>query len=313
MDEAKPLEEASQEAEATVESEEQCTKAEAQADQDKVDNEDVIDIGEGDKDGDTFKEGDGEVDNDTSTHSESNKPTEDPETPSPNKYRIPKLSERQDSSEAEGKEAGEQEDQTSDTELLVDETMDDQPEAPTEKEDEKDEKENDTNEKEETGESSKPKEDKGDDKEEEIENEDADDKHKRRHRGRSRSKSRDKSRSRSRSRDRRRRGRSRDRLEVVTNSLSPEMIRSRVFVGHLNTDKADKEDVERLFSPYGHIIGITLNKGYGFVQYDNEKSAKAAIREVHGTPFHGSTIGEFYIFIVSTLSVICPVCIHCGT
>lgn len=291
MDETKPVEQESQEAEATVESEEQSSKAEAQAEQDQVDKEDVFDVGEGDKEGDTFK---GEA-NDTSTHSDSNKPTatDDPETPSPSRsgssYRIPKLSERQDSGEAESNEVGEQEDPASDTELLVDETIDDQPE-PSTTEEEKEKKENDDNDKEETGESSKPV-PKEDDKEGEIQDDD-DDKHKRRHRGRSRSRSRDKSRSRSRSRDRRRPGRSYDRWEVITNSLSPDMVRARVFVGHLNTDKADKEDVERLFSPYGHIIGITLNKGYGFVQYDNEKSAKAAIREVHGTPFHGSTIGE---------------------
>lgn len=75
-----------------------------------------------------------------------------------------------------------------------------------------------------------------------------------------------------------------------TSSDRPDMIRSRVFVGHLDTDKVTKDDVRRLFAPYGRVIGVALHQGYGFVQYDNADSARAAIKEAHGTPVAGMKI-----------------------
>ena len=67
-----------------------------------------------------------------------------------------------------------------------------------------------------------------------------------------------------------------------------------MFVGHLDTDKVTKDDVHRLFAPYGRVIGVALHQGYGFVQYDNADSAKAAIKEAHGTPVAGMKIGKTY-------------------
>ena len=76
-----------------------------------------------------------------------------------------------------------------------------------------------------------------------------------------------------------------------TNSGNPKMVRARVFVGHLNTEKASKKDVEDLFGPYGKVIGVSLQHGYGFVQYESEEEAKKAIRELHGTHFCGMRMG----------------------
>ncbi len=105
--------------------------------------------------------------------------------------------------------------------------------------------------------------------------------------------SRKRSRSRSRSTERERLNRQ-QRLQDKhdTSSNSPYMIRSRIFVGHLDTDKVSKEDVRQLFAPYGKVVGVALHQGYGFVQYDNAESAKAAIKEAHGTPVAGMKIGE---------------------
>ena len=76
-----------------------------------------------------------------------------------------------------------------------------------------------------------------------------------------------------------------------TNSNNPWMIRSRVFVGHLNTEKCSRKEIEDLFDPYGKVVGCSLQHGYGFVQYDEEESAKRAIRELHGLQFKGMKLG----------------------
>jgi len=77
-----------------------------------------------------------------------------------------------------------------------------------------------------------------------------------------------------------------------TNSSDPKLIRARVFVGHLNTDKASRKDVEELFEPFGKILGTSLQQGYGFVQYETEESARKAIRELHGIHFFGMKLGN---------------------
>lgn len=81
--------------------------------------------------------------------------------------------------------------------------------------------------------------------------------------------------------------RSRDR----TNSSDPKMIRSRVFVGHLNTDKCSRSELEELFSPFGKVASCSIQHGYGFVQYYEEQAAKRAITELHGLQFKGMKLG----------------------
>lgn len=104
----------------------------------------------------------------------------------------------------------------------------------------------------------------------------------------------EKSRSRSRSRERKRSKRSPNRKYIpdyTTNSNNPDDVKSRVFVGHLNTDACEKSEVEDLFKPYGKVLGITLQNGYGFVQYEDEKSVKDAIKHLHATMFHDRQLG----------------------
>ena len=103
---------------------------------------------------------------------------------------------------------------------------------------------------------------------------------------------RSRSRSRSRSRERRRRSRSTERRDYSTSSMNQKDIRSRVFIGHLNTSECTKKDLEELFGPYGKISGVNMQHGYGFVQYDNEESVKEAIKKCHNTTFMGSRIGS---------------------
>ena len=201
-------------------------------------------------------------------------------------YHIPKLSTSSSTEDKNTPSAPEdddvkvtvEEEQGSDTELLVDDTLEVQSEVNCSS----DTKEGD---KEAKDESSGTKNENGTNEESS------------RKRSRSRSRSRERHRSRSRSHERRRRERHRDQRD--TSSDNPDMIRSRVFVGHLDTDKVTKDEVHRLFAPYGRVIGVALHQGYGFVQYDNADSAKAAIKEAHGTPVAGMKIGELYCLMLS--------------
>lgn len=61
-----------------------------------------------------------------------------------------------------------------------------------------------------------------------------------------------------------------------TNSQDPQAVNSRVFVGNLNTFQASKSDVEKLFQRYGRIAGISMHKGFAFVQFTNGFDARSA-------------------------------------
>lgn len=75
-----------------------------------------------------------------------------------------------------------------------------------------------------------------------------------------------------------------------TSSNDPKLIKARVFVGQLDTSKCTKKDVEKVFAPYGKLLGVLLLHGYGFVQYEDEECAKRAIKEAHGADICGSKI-----------------------
>lgn len=63
----------------------------------------------------------------------------------------------------------------------------------------------------------------------------------------------------------------------------------RVFVGNLNTVALKKEDVEAIFSQYGLVSGISMHKGYAFVQYHNASDARRACAE-DGKTYAGKTL-----------------------
>ncbi|KAM4611837.1 heterogeneous nuclear ribonucleoproteins C1/C2 isoform 2-T4 [Polymixia lowei] len=63
----------------------------------------------------------------------------------------------------------------------------------------------------------------------------------------------------------------------VTNKTDPRSLNSRVFIGNLNTLLVTKADVEAIFSKYGKIVGCSVHKGFAFVQYSNERNARAAV------------------------------------
>lgn len=80
----------------------------------------------------------------------------------------------------------------------------------------------------------------------------------------------------------------------VTNKTDPRSLNSRVFIGNLNTLLVTKADVEAIFSKYGKIVGCSVHKGYAFVQYSNERNARAAVAGEDGRMIVGQVLGEIF-------------------
>ncbi|XP_055139451.1 heterogeneous nuclear ribonucleoproteins C1/C2-like [Symphalangus syndactylus] len=76
----------------------------------------------------------------------------------------------------------------------------------------------------------------------------------------------------------------------VTNKTDPRSMNSRVFMGNLNTLLVKKSDVEAIFSKYGKIVGCSVNKGFAFVQYVNERNAQAAVAGEDGRMIAGQVL-----------------------
>ncbi|GAV50925.1 hypothetical protein ZYGR_0AD01080 [Zygosaccharomyces rouxii] len=53
--------------------------------------------------------------------------------------------------------------------------------------------------------------------------------------------------------------------------------KSRLFIGNLPLKNVSKEELFRIFSPYGHILQINIKNAFGFIQYDNPQSVRNAI------------------------------------
>uniref|UniRef100_A0A673GZY9 Heterogeneous nuclear ribonucleoprotein C-like n=1 Tax=Sinocyclocheilus rhinocerous TaxID=307959 RepID=A0A673GZY9_9TELE len=76
----------------------------------------------------------------------------------------------------------------------------------------------------------------------------------------------------------------------VTNKTDPRSLNSRVFIGNLNTMLVTKADVEAIFSKYGKIVGCSVHKGFAFVQYANERNARAAVGGEDGRMIVGQVL-----------------------
>ncbi|XP_012224887.2 nuclear receptor coactivator 5 isoform X2 [Linepithema humile] len=70
----------------------------------------------------------------------------------------------------------------------------------------------------------------------------------------------------------------------------PATASSRIFVGHLQTDDVTKLELEEHFAKYGNVIASIINRGFGFVQFEDEQSAQKAIQNEDGAMFKGRRI-----------------------
>ena len=82
-----------------------------------------------------------------------------------------------------------------------------------------------------------------------------------------------------------------DREGRNTSSDDPKMMNARVFIGNLASDKMSRQEVMKMFEPYGKVLGVSLHKSYGFVQFETEKEAKAAVKATNGNVVEGLRIG----------------------
>lgn len=78
-----------------------------------------------------------------------------------------------------------------------------------------------------------------------------------------------------------------------TSSNDPKMLEARVFIGNLPSESVSRQAVEEMYKEYGKILGISLHKSYGFVQFDSEESAKTAVKATHGTMMSGKRLGKW--------------------
>uniref|UniRef100_A0A2K5E2R2 RRM domain-containing protein n=1 Tax=Aotus nancymaae TaxID=37293 RepID=A0A2K5E2R2_AOTNA len=78
----------------------------------------------------------------------------------------------------------------------------------------------------------------------------------------------------------------------VTNKTDPRSMNSRVFIGNHNTlvVQEDSRLLEAIFSKYGKIVGCSVHKGFAFVQYVNERNARAAVAGEDGRMIAGQVL-----------------------
>eukprot|EP00092_Neocalanus_flemingeri_P011216 GFUD01012082.1.p1 GENE.GFUD01012082.1~~GFUD01012082.1.p1 ORF type:complete len:277 (+),score=53.60 GFUD01012082.1:149-979(+) len=75
-----------------------------------------------------------------------------------------------------------------------------------------------------------------------------------------------------------------------TSSQDPQAVNSRAFVGNLNTFQVVKTDVEKIFQKYGRIAGISMHKGYAFVQFTSPFDARSACLGEDGKSLCGQVL-----------------------
>uniref|UniRef100_A0A0B6Y7N7 RNA-binding protein lark n=1 Tax=Arion vulgaris TaxID=1028688 RepID=A0A0B6Y7N7_9EUPU len=64
---------------------------------------------------------------------------------------------------------------------------------------------------------------------------------------------------------------------------------TKLYIGNLPND-TDRDELEQLFLNYGTIVEFDILKDYGFVHFEKEAEAKAAVDALDGYDHHGSSI-----------------------
>ncbi|XP_068615694.1 nuclear receptor coactivator 5-like [Brachionichthys hirsutus] len=66
------------------------------------------------------------------------------------------------------------------------------------------------------------------------------------------------------------------RFSRTCSSNDPRDLERRIFVGNLPTSDMTTKDLDEMFSPYGKITGVSMFRGFGFVQFERIEEAEAA-------------------------------------
>lgn len=75
-----------------------------------------------------------------------------------------------------------------------------------------------------------------------------------------------------------------------TSSKDPNAMKSRVFVGNLNTSIVTREQIQSIYAPFGEIVAISMHKGFAFVQFAHESAARNAVTFTDGSPLCGRNL-----------------------
>lgn len=81
-----------------------------------------------------------------------------------------------------------------------------------------------------------------------------------------------------------------------TTSREPHLERARLFVGNIEPNRTHRRDLVKLFSSYGEVLGVSIHKGYAFVQMDRERTANKAVNYEDSRNFMGSEIRKSCCF-----------------
>lgn len=69
----------------------------------------------------------------------------------------------------------------------------------------------------------------------------------------------------------------------------PTTAHSRIYIGNI-AETVVADNLEQKFKAHGKILGLVLQRGFGFIQYENEYQAKQAIAAEHGNMFYGKKL-----------------------
>lgn len=69
----------------------------------------------------------------------------------------------------------------------------------------------------------------------------------------------------------------------------PATASSRIYVGNL-PETVVADNLEQKFKIHGRILGLVLQRGFGFIQFENDEQAQTAIDREHGSNFCGRKI-----------------------
>lgn len=72
--------------------------------------------------------------------------------------------------------------------------------------------------------------------------------------------------------------------------IDPTTVNARIYVGNIPTNEISKRDVEDIFQKYGPILGVSINRKFGFVQFEHEAHALEAIKRENGAIIRGKKI-----------------------
>ena len=78
-----------------------------------------------------------------------------------------------------------------------------------------------------------------------------------------------------------------------TNSNDQQARESRLFCGNLNPEFVCQQELEEIFCRHGTLLGISLHKGYAFIQFSNKEEARKAARLEQGRILSSQPLGKY--------------------